>query len=134
MQELIYGVGCGVLHGQPIPFDALCGSCDLLSTRLVSSHPVRWVEGRVKESHPRKGKLLNLWTRNLIVRFAIMKNPAKSKWTRVEMWGKCIVVFALNLFKRLQAFYLNQLTYIMIGLTPVKRLIDNGWLQKQDQN
>lgn len=54
--------------------------------------------------------------------------------TRVEMWGKCIVVFALNLFKRLQAFYLNQLTYIMIGLTPVKRLIDNGWLQKQDQS
>lgn len=54
--------------------------------------------------------------------------------TRVEMWGKCIVVFALSLFKRLQAFYQNQLTYITIGLTPVKQLIDNGWLQKQDQS
>lgn len=102
--------------------------CELLSTRPVSSHPVRWVEGRVKENRPRKGKLLNLWTRSLIVRFAITKNHAKSKWTKVETWGKCIVVFALSHFKRLQAFYQNQLTYITTGLTPVKQLIDNGWL------
>lgn len=54
--------------------------------------------------------------------------------TKVETWGKCIVVFALNHFKRLQAFYRNQLTYITTGLTPVKQLIDNGWLQKQDRS